>query len=129
MTHLYKNKIRIQDITARVSGVSLKNTVKILQSLVIILNHLGEKELSKQLHNILVSSAQYDAHPAPLHSKPCSESVEQCEKVYKSLISQFGKAFLDDIKKLDTNIYEIKSSMYQSERYHVNKVINLFKDW
>ena len=96
---------RLQDIVARVAGVSLNNVAKTLRALTLIGQYYpGEDDLDwGRLIDLLIYSARNGREfSTPLHAKPNYSDIESCERAYNILLNELlehNKDFmLDDIK-------------------------------
>ena len=94
------SEVRVQDIVAKMAGISLRDTVKVLRSLVIVLEAKGSSSAADDLVHLLARSAYYGDRPAVLHSKPDHGAVEACNEFYAMLVAEYGEAALQSITKL-----------------------------
>lgn len=105
---MLNNNLRLQDIVARTSGVSLKDTVKVLRGLDMVLASLGHSQLDSEmietsvtLTRLLKESANVSGVSMPLHTKPRAEQVKACNQAYKAVTSLHGIEELQSLHTLD----------------------------
>ena len=95
------NELRIQDLTARVSGINLKSTIRMLRGLALAAPYIGEPELAKTLNRLLDESAYNGGEPAPLDAKPLDGAVSACEEVFDGIIKKEGWGRIRALQNLD----------------------------
>lgn len=100
-----KEEARIQDIVARTAGISLRDTVRVLRSLVLVLDILDEKEAEAGLNRLLYRSATFGKYPALLHSKPDALAVNACNDFAVALREEFGNEVLGRLFNLTDDPY------------------------
>lgn len=96
-----KGNIRLQDITAKVARVNLKDTVRVLQALPMILAVLGDQGAKSRIDSWLLQSAQY----GPLQSKPDDISIDACWDMHDLLVEEYGEDRLEALYELETDRY------------------------
>ncbi len=104
-TLMLKDKVRIQDIVAKTSGVNLEQVVKVLLALSMAAEAMGETQISDALHVLLQQSARQDDEPARLKSTPGARDVEYCEDAFDVLWVRYGQAAMRNVKKLRVDPY------------------------
>ncbi len=100
-----RNNMRIQDLLACLASTNLRSTTRLLRALPIVLNYMGEKETSKKIERILINSAINENYPAPLHSKPFSLHVEECNRFLDYINSNYDSGFKDNLRDLIDDPY------------------------
>lgn len=98
-------KVRIQDIVAKSAGVNLEHTVKVLTTLVMVADALGEHALSNSLYLLLKDSARVDGVPAKLKSVPGIRDGNYCEDFYDVMYEVFGADAIRNLKTMWTDPY------------------------
>lgn len=94
--------LRIQDIVARTSGVSLRNTVRVLRALCVVSAAEDEHGVHDSLLRILQESAQHDGDSSPLNERPGFINTEATESSYERMLEK----------------------MFDGKYHHLNKVID-----
>lgn len=103
-----KKHIRLQDITAKVARVNLKDTVRVLQALPMILAVLGDRGARSRIDSWLLQSATSYGSPSPLQSKPDDTAVDACWSIYDLLVDEYGEDRLEALYELETDRYHQK---------------------
>lgn len=97
---------RLQDITAKTAGVNLRDTVRVLRALVIILALDEQDDLATTLSELLAESARLALAPAPLHSKPGQREIDACNEMFERLLElPQARQILAEIRSLETDPY------------------------
>lgn len=95
------DKARIQDVTARVAGVNLKTTVRVLRAFSIAAHALGERELSEAVEKVLSEATMNGDQRTELQAKPCREAQEACQAVHDDIAKRISIRHLTRLHSLD----------------------------
>lgn len=91
---------RLQDLVAKMSGVSLKNSVKVIETLVNI-SEMYDEEFGERLNSLIDQSS---VGRGPL-TRPDIADVERCNKAYTKALNDIGSGRLSEVRgmRLDTD--------------------------
>jgi hypothetical protein len=110
-----KTKLRIQDLIAKSSGVSLKNTVTVLQSLYLISDVLGQgkvnqmKEFSDTLKMWLLNARlDEEGNFNSLKSYPNANQKLACYQAYRAFEQIVGKQTITCTKDKYQDLFELE---------------------
>jgi len=91
--------MRVQDIVARVAGVNLKDTVKVIRTLHLFMQALGEEDAEAVLSHYIDAGSFVNGEEAPMHEKPGAGEVAACERIYALMVANVGVAAMSKIKE------------------------------
>lgn len=112
------NQLRIQDIVAKVAGVGLKDTVRVLRALGIVSYYIdGEYDEWDRLNYLLARGAIFSGEPAPLHSSPDDESIEACEKAFEFIENNSPASAIQDLRKGRNDVYKMMLQQIRADGY------------
>jgi hypothetical protein len=93
--------LRYQDITARVAGVDLKTTVRVLRALQIVARYNHDDTLAEELEYVLTRSAWQNDSPCDLDDKPSMGAVEACDTLFKRIIKRLSWDAVRPLQRLE----------------------------
>jgi len=98
--------LRIQDIVAKLAKTKLKETVKVLHSLNIVLYYIYEKDEAVDTLNQLYSEAvNNNGIIMPMYQACTDNQWDICNKAYKFLAQEYGEEYIQDIVKGEDPYY------------------------
>ncbi len=107
---------RIQDLVARTAHISLRQTVKILRVLPVVLRAIGDEKAAEMIEAHLLRGAVNGGYASPLHSRPQSAEVENCYVIHEQIENLFGEQYLEAILDLTSDPYFEE----QVKGFHIN---------
>ena len=95
--------LRLQDIVARTSHVSLRDTVRVLRALALVsatFDDVSMGKVTKGLIPLLFTGAACGGEIDVLHSKPAIKEVEACNEAFDRLVEVNGADIVVDVPGL-----------------------------
>jgi hypothetical protein len=93
--------LRIQDAVARVAGIDLKSTVRVLRALSIVTDAMGEGQLSDALERLYALSTNNGGKTMDLQAKPSAAAARATDEVNKIVMKKVGYQHLERLRQLD----------------------------
>lgn len=100
-----KGDIRIQDIVAKTARVNLRDTVRVLRAMAMVMDLLQEQGATSRINHWLYESAKMGGFPSPLHSKPDAIAIDACDDFYDLIEREYGEDLLKALFELSADPY------------------------
>lgn len=95
------NDLRVQDVLSKMTHGSLKQSVRILTALTLILEYMEELESVEVLEALMLDSLRLsDA----LHSTPSKANEKACDRFYEELESYLPEGSMKDLYNLKVGV-------------------------
>lgn len=97
--------LRYQDAVARISGIDLKTTVRVLMALEVAARCNNDDVLAREVGMKLTQSAVNGGKAAELQSKPQEEAVAACNQHFKRVLRRFDWERVRALQRLEIDPY------------------------
>lgn len=105
---------RLQDTVAKVSKMNLRDTVKVLRALSLVMMY-RKSACADALNKELSGSATSEGVPAPLHAKPDKDAIEACSIFYGEIVEDAGDGTIASIRNLTDDPFYYANNTVRTE--------------
>lgn len=102
---MHVKNLRYQDAVARISGIDLKTTVRVLMAIELAALGNNDDVLARELSRVLTASACNEGEAAELQSRPQEEAVDACNQHFKRILRRWDWDRVRALQRLEIDPY------------------------
>ena len=102
---MHVKNLRYQDAVARISGIDLKTTVRVLMAIEVTARCNNDDDLARELDRVLTASAVNSGEAAELASRPQDDAVAACNQHFKRVLRRLSWDRVRALQRLEVDPY------------------------